>query len=176
MGFNSRWRCGIALCVVSTQAIALLSLIFLTMAGANLSGLPDVSVEEQVDILDEVADAANIRDQLTVCSASWGGVVAASYAVRQYKVQRLILASMGTRANEKMIEMISKGFEMEPADRTGIAETIINNLLCGARTSHAPMKRKILRQFQQMSQAALVKGFLPAWPIRSCHTGVRQRR
>ena len=51
--------------------------------GESYSGSADVSVEEQVDILDEVADAANIRDQLTVCSASWGGVVAASYAVRE---------------------------------------------------------------------------------------------
>ena len=121
--------------------------------GRIVSGSADVSVEEQVDILDAVADAANIKDQLTVCSASWGGVVAASYAVRHpHKVQRLILASMGTRANEKMIEIISKGFEMEPGDRTEIAETIIKTF--GADLPRS-MKRKILRQFQQMSQAAL---------------------
>ena len=51
-----------------------------------------------------------------------------------------------------MIEIISKGFEMEPADRTEIAETIIKTF--GADLPRS-MKRKILRQFQQMSQAAL---------------------
>ena len=121
--------------------------------GRIVNGSADISVEEQVGILDAVIDAANITDKLTVCSASWGGVVAARYAVRHpHKVQRLILASMGTRANEKMIEIISKGFEMEPGDRTEIAETIIKTF--GADLPRS-MKRKIFRQFQQMSQAAL---------------------
>jgi pimeloyl-ACP methyl ester carboxylesterase len=80
-------------------------------------------------------------------------VVAASYAVRHPgKVQRLILASLGTRANQKMIEMISQGFGIRPENRTEIAETIIKTFGADLPPS---MKRRIFRQFQQMDQAAL---------------------
>jgi pimeloyl-ACP methyl ester carboxylesterase len=121
--------------------------------GRIVNGSADISVEEQVGILDAVTNAANITDKLTVCSASWGGVVAASYAVRHPgKVQRLILASLGTRANQKMIEMISQGFGIRPENRTEIAETIIKTFGADLPPS---MKRRILRQFQQMDQAAL---------------------
>lgn len=121
--------------------------------GRIVDGPADISVDEQVGILDAVIDAANITDQRTVCSASWGGVVAATYAIHHPdKVQRLILASMGTRANDKMIDMISKGFGVRPEDRTEIADTIIKTF--GADLP-PQMKRKILRQFQRMDQAAL---------------------
>jgi pimeloyl-ACP methyl ester carboxylesterase len=112
-----------------------------------------VSIEEQVGILDAVTNAASVTGQLTVCSASWGGVVAAKYAVSQPgKVQRLILASLGTRANEKLIAMISRGFEIRTENRTEIADTIVNTFGVDLPPS---MKRRIFRQFQQMSQEAL---------------------
>jgi pimeloyl-ACP methyl ester carboxylesterase len=121
--------------------------------GRIVSGPDDVSIEEQVGILDAVTDAARFTGQLTVCSASWGGVVAAKYAVcHPGKVQRLILASLGTRANEKLIEMISRGFEIRSENRTEIADTIVNTFGADLPPS---MKRRIFRQFQQMSQAAL---------------------
>jgi pimeloyl-ACP methyl ester carboxylesterase len=121
--------------------------------GRITSGSADVSVEEQLEILDAVINAARVAGPLTICSASWGGVVAAIYAVRcPEKVQRLILASMGTRANEKMIEMITAGFGIRLEDRARIADTIIRTF---GDNLPPVMKRKILLQFEQMNQADL---------------------
>jgi pimeloyl-ACP methyl ester carboxylesterase len=121
--------------------------------GRILSGSDDVSVDEQVDILDAVTNVASITGELTVCSASWGGVIAAIYAVRHpARVQRLILASVGTRANEKMIDMITSGFGIRLEDRGRIAETLINTFGDNLPPS---MKRKIFLQFEHMTQAGL---------------------
>ena len=121
--------------------------------GRIVRGSDDISVDEQVEILDAVTAAASISARLTVCSASWGGVIAAIYAVRYPgKVQRLILASMGTRANDKMIEMITAGFGIRLEDRLQIAETLIKTF--GDNLPLA-MKRKIYMQFEHMSQAGL---------------------
>jgi pimeloyl-ACP methyl ester carboxylesterase len=121
--------------------------------GRIVSGPGDVSVDEQVEILDAVVETANIAGPLTICSASWGGVIAAVYAVRYpSKVQRLILASMGTRANDKMIEMITAGFGIGLENRVQIADRIIKTF--GGNLPQS-MKRKIFLQFEQMSQAGL---------------------
>ena len=121
--------------------------------GRILSGAGDISVDEQVEILEAITNTEGITNHLTVCSASWGGVIAAIYAVRHPgKVQRLILASMGTRANDKMIEMITAGFGIGLEDRVQIAETIIKTFGDNLPKS---MKRKIHSQFQYMSQEGL---------------------
>jgi pimeloyl-ACP methyl ester carboxylesterase len=121
--------------------------------GRILAGSDDVSLDEQVNILDAVATLARETGNLTVCSASWGGVIAAIYAVRYpAKVQRLILASMGTRANRKMIEMITAGFGIRLEDRAQIADTIIKTFGDNLPPS---MKRKIFLQFEHMSQSGL---------------------
>ncbi len=121
--------------------------------GRIISGSDDVSVDEQVDILDAVTNVASVTEELTVCSASWGGVIAAIYAVRHpARVQRLILASVGTRANEKMINMITAGFGIRLEDRGRIAETLINTFGDNLPPS---MKRKIFLQFEHMTQAGL---------------------
>ena len=51
---------------------------------------------------------------------------AIAYAVRYpERLKSLILASIGTRANQKMIEIITKGLEMPVKDRLEVAETLI---------------------------------------------------
>ena len=121
--------------------------------GRVVSGSGDISLEEQTAILHAVAVATKTTEQLTICSASWGGVVAALYAVRHPdKVKRLILASMGTRANATMIELIKRGFGLTFEDRLQIAETLIQTF--GADLPPA-MKRRILMQFQHMDEAGL---------------------
>lgn len=121
--------------------------------GRILSGSGDITVDEQVEILDAVRDAARIAGPLTVCSASWGGIIAAIYAVRYpAKVQRLILASMGTRANDQLIAMITAGLGIPLANRDQIGDAIIKTFGDNLPTS---MKRRIFLQFEQMSQAGL---------------------
>jgi pimeloyl-ACP methyl ester carboxylesterase len=121
--------------------------------GRISSGPSDVSLEEQTAILDVIVSVTNATGELTICSASWGGVVAAVYAVQHpEKVQRLILASMGTRANANMLDLIKRGFGVAFEDRLQIAETLIATF---GRDLPPPMKRRILMQFQHMSEAGL---------------------
>ena len=89
---------------------------------------------------------------MTVCSASWGGVVALAYAERHpEKLQSLILASIGTKANHKMVEMITKGLEMPVKDRFELAKSIIENF---GRNLPPAMKSRIVNQFQRMDMPA----------------------
>ena len=122
-------------------------------SGRVVSGSAQLSLEEQVDILDAVIKTAGGEDQLTVCSASWGGVVALAYAARHpQRLKRLILASMGTRPNQKMIEIITKGLEMPTEDRLQVAEILIESF---GQDLPATMKHKIISQFQRMSSETL---------------------
>ena len=122
-------------------------------SGRVVAGSFQLSLEEQVDILDAVINAAGGGDRLTICSASWGGVVAMVYAVRHpQQLKRLILASMGTRPNQKMIETITKGLEMPTVNRLEVAETLIESF--GQNLPEA-MKNKIMRQFQRMGSEEL---------------------
>jgi pimeloyl-ACP methyl ester carboxylesterase len=122
-------------------------------SGRVVAGSVELSLEEQVDILDAVINAAGGEDRLTVCSASWGGVVALAYAARHpQRLQRLILASMGTRPNQKMIEIITKGLEMPTEDRLQVAEILIESF---GQDLPAAMKNKIVSQFQRMTSETL---------------------
>ena len=86
--------------------------------GRVVEGSSYLSLDEPVVILNAVINATSGEDRLNVCSASWGGVVALAYAVQHpQRLRSLILASMGTRANQKMTEIITKGLEMPVKDR-----------------------------------------------------------
>ena len=120
--------------------------------GRVVEGPADLSLEEQVDILNAVIEATGGDGRLTVCSASWGGVVALAYAERHpEKLQSLILASIGTKANHKMVEMITKGLEMPVKDRFELAKSIIENF---GRNLPPAMKNRIVNQFQRMDMPA----------------------
>jgi pimeloyl-ACP methyl ester carboxylesterase len=80
-------------------------------------------------------------------------VIAAGYAVRHpNRVQRLILASMGTRPNKKMTELITQGTRIFPQDSAGVAEALIQSF---GQDLPPAMKNKIAAQFQRMSGEAL---------------------
>lgn len=116
-------------------------------AGRILEGSSSLSLDEQVDILDAVINATVGEDRPSLCSASWGGVIALAYAVRHpQRLKSLILASIGTRANRKMIEMITQGLETS-VDRSQVAECIIENF---GKDLPDAMKNRIISQFQRM--------------------------
>jgi len=116
-------------------------------AGRILEGSSYLDLDEQVDILDAVINTTIGEHYLTLCSASWGGVVALAYAVRHpQRLRSLILASIGTRANQKMIDLITQGLEMVK-DRSEVAEGIIESF---GKELPAAMKNRIVSQFQRM--------------------------
>lgn len=121
--------------------------------GRIVSGSIELTLDEQVDVLGAVVNATGINDRLTICSASWGGVVAAGYAVRHpHRVQRLIMASMGTRPNKKMTELITQGTQVFPQNSAGVAEALIQSF---GQDLPPAIKNKIVTQFQRMSGEAL---------------------
>ena len=116
-------------------------------AGRIVEGSAYLNLDEQIDILDAVINATIGEDPLNLCSASWGGVVALAYAARHpQQLKSLILASLGTRANQKMIEMITQGLETD-VGRLQVAECIIENF---GKELPAAMKSRIVSQFQRM--------------------------
>jgi pimeloyl-ACP methyl ester carboxylesterase len=120
--------------------------------GRIMEGSSYVSLDDQVDILNAVINATTVEEQLSVCAASWGSVVALAYAVRYpRRLKNLILASIGTKANQKMIEMITRGLEMPGIDRLQVAEAIIENF---GQDLPAAMKKRIVGQFQRMDAEA----------------------
>jgi len=121
-------------------------------AGRIVTGPLDLSLEEQVEILSAVIDKTGGAKPLTICSASWGGVIAMAYAIRNpQRLKSLILASMGTRANQKMIDMISQGLEGRVKDPLEVAATLIEGI---GPDLPEPMKKKIISQFRHMGPEA----------------------
>ena len=121
--------------------------------GKIVSGPAMISLDEQVDILREVIKATGAHKNLTICSASWGGVIALAFASRyRNDVKKLCLASLGTKANEKMVETIEKSFDIDINNRKHMADMLIE-----AFGQNLPeiMKKKIISQFQTMSEENL---------------------
>ena len=121
--------------------------------GKIVSGPALISLDEQVDILREVIKATGAHKNLTICSASWGGVIALAFASRyRNDVKKLCLASLGTKANEKMVETIKKSFDIDINNRKHMADMLIE-----AFGQNLPeiTKQKIISQFQTMSEENL---------------------
>ncbi|MBU2101935.1 MAG: alpha/beta hydrolase [Candidatus Omnitrophota bacterium] len=121
--------------------------------GEIISGSHSVSLDEQIEILDAVIKKTFPHGHLIMCSASWGGVVAAAYAVRHpARVKTLVLASLGTRPNKNMVETIRRGALIAGENRREMAETLIKSF--GGNLPDA-MKNRIIGQFERMSQESL---------------------
>ena len=121
--------------------------------GRVAKGPSDVSLSEQVEILNNLIKAAGIKNKLTLISASWGGVVAASYAITHPQhIKRLILAGLGTRPNKKMVETITRGTKLPMQNRREIAETLISGF---GQDLPLNVKAAIVSQFERMDPAAL---------------------
>lgn len=121
--------------------------------GKVLSGSPRVSLDEQIMILRKVMKATKVNHDLTICAASWGGVIAIAFASKhQREVRRLILASLGTKPNKKMVETIKKGSEIESENREEMAETLIKSF---GQNLPENIKVKIMNQFRTMRKENL---------------------
>jgi len=117
-----------------------------------LSGPINASIEEEVEALRAVIEAADARD-VTLCSASWGGVIALAFASRYpANVRRMILGSLGTRPNQNMIQTIEAGGKIDLRDPSKTAEVLIQSL---GRNLPDKVKARIERQFCQMSQESI---------------------
>ena len=134
--------------------------------GRVISGSQDVSLNEQVEILNELLSIVRIEEKVTLCSASWGGVVAASFTIRHpHRTQKLILAGLGTKPNQKMIETITRGLKLSMENRLDIAETLINGF---GQDLPVKVKDTIINQFERMDEKALGSFYQHGTFILSC--------
>ncbi|MCR4337997.1 MAG: alpha/beta hydrolase [Candidatus Omnitrophica bacterium] len=115
-------------------------------------GPVNASIDEQVEILHEVIKASNVHD-ITICSASWGGVVALAFVSKYpHLTKRLLLGGMGTKPSKTMIEIIKKGCSMDENNREEMAKMLIESF--GVNLPEE-MKARISRQFCAMSKENL---------------------
>jgi pimeloyl-ACP methyl ester carboxylesterase len=121
--------------------------------GKVTAGPSNVSLAEQVGILNELLVAIGIKEKLTLCSASWGGVIAASFTIRYPdRIKKLILSGIGIKPNPKMIEVITQGSKLPMEKRLEIAETLINGF---GQDLPLKVKATIISQFERMDKEAL---------------------
>jgi len=116
-------------------------------------GVSQTSFDEQVNILLAVLDKMGVGPDATMCAASWGGVVAAAFAVKYPdRIKRLILASLGTKPNKKMIETIKRGSVIDIKDRSQMAQVLIKSF---GEDLPLRVKQKIFNQFRAMKEENL---------------------
>ncbi len=117
--------------------------------GKVLSGPALVNLDEQVDILREVMKATGTNNKVSLCTASWGGIIAMAFAARYPgQVKQLCLASLGTKANAKMVETIKKGCAVDPKNRQKMADILIESF---GQNLPKNIKNSIVKQFHSMS-------------------------
>lgn len=115
-----------------------------------ISGPDQLSLEERVEILKNVMDKAGVSRDATLCAASWGGVVAASFAAKYpERIKTLILASLSLRANQKMIETIKEGGSIDINEREKMAQVLLKSF---GDNLPQRFKERIANQFRTMTE------------------------
>jgi len=121
--------------------------------GKIVSGDKQVSLPEQVDILKAILHKAGADNDVILCAASWGGVVAVDFAAKYpTRIKVLVLASLGTRPNKKMVETIKKGASINMNNREQMAEVLIKSF---GEDLPARFKQRIVSQFRAMEEENL---------------------
>ena len=121
--------------------------------GRALSGPTRASLKEEVEILYDVIKKTGVNQDVSFCTASWGGVIALAFAAQHpYAVKRLLLGSIGTRPNKKMIEIIQEGLSIGTDNREQFAEHLIQSF---GENLPESIKKKIGAQFRTLSEANL---------------------
>ena len=118
------------------------------------SGSALVDLDEQVEVLQQVLSAQNAPEKWIVAGASWGGVVVAAFAARfPHLVDKIILASFGTRVNEQLVQAIREGQQLNgTATGEQVAGVIIKYF--GQHLNEA-FKKKMYDQFKNIKKEHL---------------------
>lgn len=118
------------------------------------SGSAVVALDEQVEVLHQVLSAQNASEKSIVAGASWGGIVVAVFAARfPHLVDKIILASFGIRVNEKLVQAIRAGQQLNgTATGEQVAGVIIKYF--GQHLNDA-FKKKMYDQFKNIKKEHL---------------------
>ncbi|MFQ5684196.1 MAG: alpha/beta fold hydrolase [Candidatus Binatia bacterium] len=116
-----------------------------------LSGSADVTVDEQVQVVQQILLRQSAPGKSIMVGASWGGIVVAVFASRfPHLIDKIILASFGIRASEKLLMVIRKGIQLyENGQEHKVADLIIKNF--GQHLSDA-YKKRVYDQFSSINK------------------------
>lgn len=119
-----------------------------------VSGPPQVTFEEQLQVIHEVIQTLESSRKVGLMGASWGGIIAAAAAARfPGHVDRLLLASFGLRPNEMILKLINEGLELIEMGR---GEEVGPLFIKGfGQNLPDSFKQKITAQFQGMNERSL---------------------
>ena len=119
-----------------------------------ISGSALVTLDEQVEVLHQVLSAQNAPEKSIVAGASWGGVVVAAFASRfPHLVDKIILASFGIRVNEKLLQVIREGLQLNGTATGEQAAGVIIKYF-GQHLNEA-FKKKMVDQFKNIKKEHL---------------------
>jgi pimeloyl-ACP methyl ester carboxylesterase len=119
-----------------------------------ISGSALVTLDEQVEVLHQVLSAQNAPEKSIVAGASWGGVVVAAFASRFPRlVDKIILASFGIRVNEKLLQVIREGLQLNGTATGEQAAGVIIKYF-GQHLNEA-FKKKMFDQFKNIKKEHL---------------------
>jgi pimeloyl-ACP methyl ester carboxylesterase len=119
--------------------------------GRILSGSADVTLDEQVQVLNRVLLEQNPRGKSHVVGASWGSIIVAVFAARFPElVDKIILASFGIRTNEKLQEVIRAGQQLyDNGEVEKVADLIIKHF---GQHLNETFKKRIYSQFRNITK------------------------
>jgi len=119
-----------------------------------ISGSAVVALDEQVEVLHQVLSAQNAPEKSIVAGASWGGVVVAAFASRfPHLVDKIILASFGIRVNEKLVQAIREGQQLNgTATGEQVADVIIKYF---GQHLNDTFKKRMYDQFKNIKKEHL---------------------
>ncbi len=115
----------------------------------RLSGNSVVDLDEQVAALHAVIAATRQSGSVSLAAASWGTLVAASYASRfPGTIDKLILGGFGTRKTKLMHSIISEGQAFYAANKTEhVGRLIVDKLASGVSQAQ---QNRIINQFRNL--------------------------
>lgn len=119
--------------------------------GEILSGDYFVDIDEQVGVMRDVINHACGDEQINIVSASWGGLIAVSYAIAYPdKILRMILGSFSIKISRKLLDMLKEVKQRTAGGDKGfggelIVETFGNQI-------PEIYRRQIKEQFRNMEE------------------------
>jgi pimeloyl-ACP methyl ester carboxylesterase len=120
-----------------------------------LTGKPEISFEEQQDVLLKVIDVTNRNGKVILAAASWGTIISAAVAAKNPNlISKMILGSFGVKPNREVLYLIKEGKRLYDEGRSEeIAPLMIEGF-----GQHIPdsQKRQIINQFGNMTEDEFV--------------------
>ena len=116
-----------------------------------VSGPKNVAVDEQVRVLHQILSSQNGPGKAIVAGASWGGIVVAIFASRYpAMVDKIILASFGIKASDKLLALIREGMRLHKSGRADEVAGIIIKYF-GEHLSKS-FKKRVYDQFKNINE------------------------